>query len=69
MHNACHRRAATTFDIGDRASNGASGGHATKERRDKVGHTLRHEFLIGVVPIANQAIGNARTQQGLNGTQ
>ena len=69
MHHACHRRAATTFDIGDRARNGACGRHAAKERRDKIGHTLRHEFLIGVVPVANEAIGNASTQQRLNGAQ
>ena len=41
----------------------SGGGNAAKERRKKIGNPLRHQLLIGVVPVANHAIGNARAQQ------
>ena len=69
MNHARNGRASATFDIGHCAGNGACGWHAAKEGRYKVGHALRHQLLVGVVAVVNQAVGDASAKQRLDGAQ
>ena len=69
MDDTSHRRAAAIVDIRHGAGNGSRGRDTAKERRHEVGHTLRHEFGVAIVAVANHTIGNGSRKQTLNGAQ
>ena len=69
MDDAGNRRAATIVDVRHRAGNGSRSGDATKEWRYHVCHTLRNEFHVRVMLVADNAIGYCRRQQALYGSE
>ena len=69
MDDTRHRRAAAIVDIRHGTGNGTRGRNTAKERRDKVGHALGHEFGVAVVAVANHTISHGGREQTLNGTQ
>ena len=66
VHHARHWAGGTTFGVGHGAGNGAGGRHAPEKWGDKVGHALGHQLLVGVVAVANHAVGHAGAQQRFN---
>ena len=63
VNDARHRRARAALHIRGRARDGAGGRDAAEERADDVGDALRHEFLVGIVPVVNHAVGHHRAEQ------
>ena len=51
------------FYVGHGARDGAGRRNSAEKRSDEVGHALRHQFLIGIVPVVDQFVGDARAQQ------
>ena len=69
MDDARDGAGGAAFHVGDGARDRAGGGHAAEERRHEVGDALGHQLLVGVVPVADHAVGHARAQQRFNGAQ
>ena len=69
MDDTRHRCAAAIVDIRHGTGNGTRGRNTAKERRDEVGHTLRHEFGVAVVAVANHTIGHGCRKQALDSSQ
>ena len=66
MHQTGDRRAGTRAEVRRRASNRSRDGNATHERRDDVGHPLRHELGVRIMPIARHRVGDDRGEQTLH---
>jgi len=62
MKHAGKRRAASGTHVGRGAGNGARGGKTAEQWRHDVGQTLRHEFLVRIVPIVNCGVGDTCRQ-------
>ena len=62
MNDARDRRTCTRADIGNGAGNGARGDDPAEERREEIGHALRHQLLIRIVPVIDEAVGNTCAQ-------
>ena len=50
--------AATVVDVGHRAGYGSRGRYAAEDWRHEIGHTLRYEFLVAVVAVADDTVGH-----------
>ncbi len=66
MDDPGHRRAAAGMDVGDGARDRAGRAVAAEQGRGDIGDALRHQFLIGIVSVADQPIRHPRAQQGFN---
>ena len=69
MHHAGNGRMGAAADVGHRPRNRARHRNAAEQRRGEVGNALRHQFLVGVVPVVCHAIGHPGAQQGFDGPQ
>ena len=64
-----NRCACAAFDIGRRARDGAGRRNPAKQRAHDIGEALRHELLVGIVPVVHHAIRHYGTEQRFNGRQ
>ena len=69
MDDAGNWCASAVVDVGHCAGDGAGGGYAAEERRGEVGNALRHQLGVGVVVVADDAVGNGGREQRLNGSE
>ena len=69
MNNACHRSLRSGANIGRRARDRTRRRQPAKHRRDNVGHALRDQFDVRVMPVIAHAVSNHSRHQGFNRSQ
>ena len=66
VDDAGHAGGGVVVDVGHGAGDGSCGGDTAEEGGHDVGNALPHQFLIGVVVVARDAIGHGGREQALN---